>query len=211
MKNLIIITAITFALRGSSQAAVLTFDGNICSENAEGGGAFVACDDIDNNRINQGYGDTLFANVSYGRGSGGSINFASPGVVIAEDDSDGIISIMPLGEATGIRLNSFSVVPYLGLNVEMVIQVRSGAGTLLWTTGPDEPLAIGPNAVTLTPNISSADGIQIRFFYSSFDAGLDNINFTEILPEAGIPEPSTFGMFGIAGTGLLLALRRRQS
>jgi PEP-CTERM motif len=217
MRNFLLGLSALVALGASpASATVLTFDGDICD------GIDNACSNF--SRIQDTYGDISgVIDVQYDRLVGnpdeGTLSWWDQdyndlqGVAWgAFGDSEGVSEIFlnPLnGQA--VRLLGFDLGAYSNTSLESQFTILSGAGTVLFSSGAITVGQLPANVHnSYSFNIASADGIRIQWGPSSYNVGIDNIEY-EMGGAGGIPEPATWalmiGGFGAAGT----MLRRRRA
>ena len=184
---------------------------NICSANADGSGALVACSHYA--PINQAFGDTTGLNVTYLDG----INNASlmwwdtgygtdlPAVAMggnAISANNEIIFTPAAGYS--VTLGSFRLGSWMGLLATHLVISEVGGGTLI-DYGVVTPDSHYP-ALLFTPNVTSTNGIIIHWYDTTYNIGVDNIAFT--VGATGVPEPATCAIVG-AGLMAVLAMTRR--
>lgn len=196
-----------FAL--SAQATVLDFSGSACSDIADGSGSFQAC--FNGRYINQGYGDSAGADVSY-KASSGSLNSMSlwisgysglTNVAYGDTNSAPSILIVPTAGNT-VTLAGFNLGSYLSTRNSQVTVLDLAGGSPLVNTGP---IAIdGTNAPYFSIDATSSAGFSITFGPDGYNVGIDNIAFTT----APIPEPGTWALMGLGLAAVAAVARRRQ-
>jgi len=93
-----------------AQATVLDFSGSICSASADGSGSFEACANF--SRINQGYGDSAGADVTYQSSPG------SPNSMYYWVDSYSFLTSVAFGDVNSTP--TILIVPTTGNTVTLV-------------------------------------------------------------------------------------------
>jgi hypothetical protein len=213
VKNIVVCAAFCCAA-ALCHASVLTFDGNICSLDASGIGAFQSCNS--NAYINQGYGDTARVNVTYedltnstslsfwGSGYGDLTNVAYGGV--SDAISWGRIEIAPL-VGQSITLNSFDLAAFatgMTSNVR-VLDLSTGVlqdyGTVSISDSTHN---------TFSPGLTSFNGFAIEWKNSAYDVGIDNINFTDNTNSTNVPEPGSWWLPASGACTMAWLARRRR-
>jgi hypothetical protein len=206
---------------GAVQAAVLTFDGNICNVgNVCGNGS----------SIDQSYGDSALVDVQYNRDiTNPFITIGDPSAELSfwlndynelanvawggQNDSAGtpLILLKPLG-GNSVKLNGFDLGAWPHNVLNSQITIVDGLGSILFSSGP---ITIGTGDLSTHFNfaLTSANGLGIQWGPSGFNVGIDNIDFT-ISDGAGVvPEPSSWVMmlagFGLVGGALRSTVRHR--
>jgi hypothetical protein len=205
-----------------SRADVLEFaTPNICSNNTDGSGPAVACNSY--GYINQGYGDSATANVTYidGNNPGTTLRWWPAGYsdmqaalwasysATGSGSSWAEIAITPLSGVGGITLNSFNLGWY-GNSLNTNVQILDALTNAVLLDYGQLALTPGAPALVFNPNIGSANGIVISFRDQAYDIGIDNIDFTPGLAPAGVPEPGSWSLLG-AGLGACVWLARRRA
>jgi len=133
-----------------------------------------------------------------GYSGGHSAAFAGSG----DAGSTGLIILTPLAGST-VTLNSFFLGTYQNVNRTTSYFIDN-----LSTPGIDQAsgtFTIGAAGVTVTPNISSTQGIVVGFGPSAYNVGINHINFS-VTP---VPEPDTYALL-LAGLGLIASIVRRR-
>ncbi|MDX2037815.1 MAG: PEP-CTERM sorting domain-containing protein [Isosphaeraceae bacterium] len=109
----------------------------------------------------------------------------------------------------GVRLNSFDIGGYLRTTREdQPLYITDANGNLLLDLGPID--APGSGHTTVTPALSHVGAIKL-YYSSTWNAGIDNINFDQFVPGTAVPEPSTIASAGLALVASLAIARRRRS
>ncbi len=195
------------------QAAILTFDGNICSGGQSCG---------DSSPIDQSYGDiagqvdVIYRNIAPFPGDPGLLFWATDYNDLVNvawtsgNDSSSIAEIF-LSPTPGnkVTLNSFDLGAFSNTQRDSQYTILDGAMNELFSSGTI-PIGIQPGNLhnTFTPNLTSHDGIRIQWGPSAFNVGIDNVDFT-VMP-AAVPVPSAMLLFGTGIAGLV-GWRWRQS
>jgi hypothetical protein len=111
------------------------------------------------------------------------------------------------GWTQGVSLYSFEVGSYLGSSQSSEVRIYNGDFTSLLF---HQSYQLGDNAVTISPNLSSLDGLHIQFSGTPGRIAIDNIAV-----EAGqvfataVPEPSTWALMIVGFAGIGFAAYRR--
>lgn len=132
-----------------------------------------------------------------GYSGGHSAAFAGTG-----EGSTGVIYLTPLS-GNSVTLNSFFLGSYLDANRASSYYIDN-----LSTPGIDQTsgsITIGATGLTVTPNISSTQGIVIHFGPTAYNVGINHINFS-VTP---VPEPDAYALL-LAGLGLIATIARRR-
>ena len=194
-----------------SSATVLTFDGSICNGGlACGNGA----------GIDQSYGDTGSVDVQWRFDSTGAADNANRIAYWLADynelinvgygtpsDNGASVFFAPL-TSQSVTLNSFRLGAWPNTVRGTSYSIFDGNGATLFASGP---LTIGTGNLSslFNVNLTSANGIGIRFGPDSFNVGIDNIDFS-VADIGAVPEPASWALM-IAGFGLVgSAMRRRR-
>ncbi len=213
MKTLASLAVILVAIAAIPAAAgTLTFPNNICSANTDGSGPIIAC--VNYGYINQAYGDTAQLDVQYvdrvvpgnslrwwSTGYNNLPSAAWGGTGDLPGQSDDSIILLPAA-GYSVTLNSFDMGAYyhavLGTNI---IITEVGTGNTLLDFGP-QTIGVGDLAVSFFPNVTSSHGIDIRWYDTAYNVGIDNIDYSVT------PEPATLGMLGFGLVTLASRVRR---
>jgi len=187
-----------------SWAVVLTFDGDICSSDVNGGGSAVSCSN--GMSIHQSYGDQANANVTWSNNGAPSMQWWSTGWLGTPNQawgSDFVITIIPTA-GYKIQLNSFDLSPFTDTRSYTSLSVLGhGTGTPGFNDG-------GDTISILTPSpglpLTSSAGFDISVVGTFGNIGIDNIDFDVVLDDA-VPEPATFGIAALALGALVLKKR----
>lgn len=203
----------------------------ICSQNGDGSGAMVGCQNW--GQINQAYGDTAAEDITYkdmqGIANGRALTTLLwwhddynelQNVLFANENGDGDswarIEINPL-QGQGVTLNSFDIGawPHTVRNSEFVRVLDLVTGAILFDTGV-VTIGTGDHSNHFAPGVFSANGVAIEWRASAYNNGIDNICFNgPCVDEFGtapntssVPEPGSLALLGL---GLLAAgaTRRR--
>jgi hypothetical protein len=139
---------------------------------------------------------------NYPNGYGGLDSGTGAGIY---SDSSPYTEVMTFTANPGytVTLNSFDLATYDAITESVNISVTGGA-TPYSLTGAT------PSTSTLTTYSPNETGTALTLTITNlYDVGLNEINFTE---SSSVPEPSTAGMFAIAGLMALIGLiwRRRK-
>ena len=199
-------------------AAVLTFDGNICNN----GVSLVACGN--GQFIDQSYGDTAAINVEWrsdvllGATQANSVRFWTSGyddltnVAYGQNNNNNATSVFfrPL-QGDSVTLNSFRLGGFTSQLLPTQYSILDGLGNLLFSSGPIQlGLNAGPS-VLFTPNITSSNGLELRWGPDSFNVGIDSIDYTLSRPTgAPVPEPATWAMMILGFASIGAGMRRRR-
>jgi len=197
----------------SAAIRVLDFSGAICETPSK------ACSN--GAAISASYGDAEGVDVSYRAAdpvSGATdplLRWWGPGF----GDVEGVVwggnsstfSEITLKAAPGyeIALISFDFATYLGRFASSPVSIASLDGTDILSG----PLSTNPGAHNHV-EVASAffeDGIRLRWGPNGYDVGMDNITFeVRALPNAPVPEPTTWAMLiaGFGGIGTMMRRRR---
>jgi len=209
------------AVAGAPAQAITLDFGNgpsapvICSANADGSGAPVACGN--GSFINQSYGDIASAlDVSYAapRATGAeSLRWWANsyntlyGVLWAggsDSNSQARVELRPL-DGNAVTLTSFQLGAYPSSVLGTALTVTAiGSSTPALTFNGN--VGVGNLPTTFTVGLSSATGWRIEWADSAYNVGIDNLEFTL----APVPEASSFGMLA-GGLALLAAAARRRA
>jgi len=205
-----------------SRADVLDFSAaDMCSANNDGSGPMAAC--VEHSLINQAYGDSATANVTYideilGTPPGsqslqwwdGGYNTLPAAIWGGSSDAYGDswdeIVIAPAGGSSGITLNSFVMGVWGGNDLSTTLQILDlGTSAVLVDYGsPSLPHGYVAPA-TYAPDITSADGLIISWKNSGYNVGIDDVDFTST------PEPAAWSLLAAGLGALAWVARRRQS
>ncbi|WP_293459221.1 PEPxxWA-CTERM sorting domain-containing protein [Phenylobacterium sp.] len=114
------------------------------------------------------------------------------------------------GWSEGVSLYSFDLGSYFGASETSEVRVYNGDYSALLF---QDVLSLGANPATISPGVSSLDGLHIQFSGTPDYVAIDNIvvEAGQVFDVGGVPEPSTW-ILAIAGFGLTgAALRRRRT
>lgn len=223
MKTHILAAALALAAT-AAQADVLDFGNGpaapaICSANANGSGALVACADYA--RLNQSYGDIAgVLDVQYSQplaATPTSLNWWSGSYnglygVLWADGGDGPnsyarIDLVPLAGASGVTLTSLDLGAYPSTtrNTDFKVLDLSNNQVLYSYQGP---VGSSTTATTFNLGLASTAGLRIEWRNTAYNVGIDNLVFQA----AVVPEPASASMTlaGLALLGAAVARRRRQ-
>ncbi len=207
------IAALAFAAPSHADTWVLDFNGNIC-----GAAGNTACGNY--SEIGQNYGDVAgLLDVSHRSAHASTLltyepflKFWSTGYSNLQSIAWGggnasayvaEISFMPTA-GNLVTLNSFDFGDYQNRSFgSSAVILDAGTQQLLWSSGSFDPGAASP--ASFLPNISSANGLILRWGPDSYDTGIDNISVS-ISP---VPEPAAWLL--MAGGLALFAARQRIS
>ncbi|MCV2354664.1 PEP-CTERM sorting domain-containing protein [Paucibacter sp. B2R-40] len=197
-----------FAL--AAQADTLDFSGAICSAADDGSGAFQSCSNF--SPINQAYGDSAGADVSYqaSPGSANSMYYWADSysgmndVAFGDTNNTPTILIVPTAGNT-VTLAGFDLGSWP--NADLISQVTVtdlAGGTILLNTGAITIFGAAPSHFAI--NATSSAGFSIAFGPEGYNVGIDNISFTA----AAVPEPATVALLlaGLAAVGAATRARR---
>jgi hypothetical protein len=211
------------AIPASASDFVLNFSGDICSSNADGSGPLVACrnasnlGDYNGNAINESYGDSAQANVTYkdlivpgnslrwwDQGYSSLVGITWGGVGDANGQSWDRIEIAPVGGDT-ITLDGFNLGAFPFADLTSNVEILDLATNAVLLDYGVQTIGAGGIATHFSPNISSGNGIAIEWRDTGYSVGIDNIQFST----NAVPEPSQLP--GLAGALclILIGLRRR--
>jgi hypothetical protein len=206
-------------------ATVLTFDGapaTNCTADASGVGAAAICSN--GLHIQQTYGDTATANITYDDQHNANsllwwdtayndltgVLWATGGDCASGGNcSSARIEIDPI-DGYFVTLNGFDLGAYPGTQRASDVRiVELVSGTVLLDYGT-QIIGAGNVHTHFAPNKKSNLGVAIEWKDSAYNNGIDNIDFAVSQIVQGVPEPSTYGLIagGIVLTGLLLRRRR---
>lgn len=199
-------TATALATASTAQAAVLTFDGDICA-----GGT--SCQNSE--AIDQTYGDIAGQlDVAYSSGGNQPMQFWSDQYSdltnVAYGSGAGASVLLTPLSGYKVTLNGFDLGAWPLTNRTSQVTIREIGGGVLFSSGA---ITIsGQTRSQFSGSYTSASGIEINFGPDNFNVGIDNIDFTVNAVGGGaIPEPGTWALM-IAGFGLAGgALRRRKA
>ena len=184
---------------------LLTFDGDVCGSDANGGGSATSC--VPGSAIHQSYGDQANVNVSWSHTGGAeSMQWWDSGWLGTPNQawgSDFVITIIPTA-GYKIQLNSFDLSPFTDTRSYTSLSVLGhGTGTPGFNDG-------GDTISILTPSpglpLTSSAGFDISVVGTFGNIGIDNIDFDVVLDDA-VPEPATFGIATLALGALVLKKR----
>ncbi|MDZ4796610.1 MAG: PEP-CTERM sorting domain-containing protein [Bryobacteraceae bacterium] len=183
---------------------LLTFDGDVCGSDANGGGSATSC--VPGSAIHQSYGDQANANVSWSHTGGAeSMQWWDSGWIGTANQAYGfgfVITIIPTA-AYKIQLNSFDLSPFTDTRSYTSLGVLAHiVGSPGFNTGGDTI-----STLTNTPvNLTSSAGFDISVVGTLGNIGIDNIDF-DVVPDDAVPEPATFGLAALALGALVLKKR----
>lgn len=224
MRKLVIATAaaagLALPLAAPAQAAVLTFDGNICS------GVGGPC--VSGSVIDQTYGDAAnvdvqynydITNALYSRGGANSglrfwsIQYSELTNVAwgGQDDNTGTpeIFLQPIGGS--VTLNGFDLGSWPNVSRTSQVTIVDGANNVLFSSG--QILVDGNVHTHFSFALTSNNGIGIQWGPSGFDVGIDNVDFS-VGPyvTGGVPEPGTWALMliGVGTVGAMARASRRR-
>jgi hypothetical protein len=215
MEKFLLATA-ALALPSVAQAAVLTFDGNICHNGVSGG---QACGNF--SLIDQAYGDAAGVDVQtrYDSTLGATQNNAMQfwdtayneliNVAFGTPSANRASVFLASVGGSSITLNSFNLGAWPSTVRNTSFDIFDGLGNTLFSSGS---ITVGTGNLSSLFNVglTSSNGIGIVFGPDSYNVGIDNIDFT-VTPGTGpIPEPASWAMM-IAGFGLAGAAMRRRA
>jgi hypothetical protein len=192
---------------GVAQAATYTLDfsGDIC-----GASGTAACANYD--RIGQSYGDVAGVvdvshasyNVSTGVAYESFLKYWSTGYSNLQGNAwgganqSGYYAEIVFAPAAGqvVTLLGFDFGDYQNRNYGSAVSILDASTqAVLWNGGSFNP---GTSALTFSPNVSSANGLILRWGPDAYDVGIDNIQFSV----TAVPEPESLAL---AAAGLLIA------
>jgi len=195
-----------------AQAALLTFDGNICAGSPCAPGWL----------IDANYGSTAEVTVSYAdRQAAGNSALISSQLLFWTTDYNNLINVAYGTNVAEIRLtpdalhsvtlNSFDLGAWPNTTRNTQYTIYDGLYTTLFSSGAIV-VGTGNVASSFAPNITSGNGIIIQFGPDAFNVGIDNINFTaNLLNPNQIPEPATLLLLGTALLAAAAARKRQPS
>jgi hypothetical protein len=198
-------------------ANILTFDGSICSSSTAGTGGSIAC--TNGAYINQSYGDTATANITYAdQVNRTSLQFWTTGYsnltnVLYGGNGDGagqsnnLITIAPAAGFT-VTLSSFNLGGFLGSYTTNVQILDTVTNAVLYSS-LNAQISSG-TATLFSPNITSSDAIGIEWYNTGYDVGIDNVTFSTTAIAAAVPEPFSLAIVSSGLIGLRLARRGRK-
>jgi hypothetical protein len=208
--------AIGLTMGAAAQAAVLTFEGDICDV---GGGVAGAC----------GNGAPVLA--SYGDIAGQlDVKYDADLANVGADDRirhwpadysgmthvgfgfSGATVEVYLQPLSGyqVTLVGFDLGGWENADRETQITLLGGNGAAISSTGPITVSGTAPLHTAV--NLTRPDGFRIRFGPDAYNVGIDNIEFTVSAVDGTIvPEPSTWALMilGFGGVGAAMRTRRR--
>lgn len=206
-------------LMPAAHAGVLSFDeSNICSADASGGGAAIACSNYA--YLQQSYGDVAgVLDVVYDaprymdgrslRWWDGDYNTLA-GVAWADGgdgNSQARIDLKSLnGEA--VTLTHFDLGAYANTTRGTTLMISDLSGNVLYNFSGAVGDAMTNMPTSFNGSWTGATGIRIEWMDSAFNVGIDNITY-QMGGMAPVPEPETYAMFA-AGLAVLGALARRR-
>lgn len=203
MKKIVIrvcVFAFSSYLSIATQAAILTFDGNICE-------GMVAC--TNGAPISQTYGDTADVDVIYDSQAGGlptTMGFWASdysdltNVAFGGGSSAAEIFLNPITNAS-VVLKGFALGAWPNSDRPSQWTILDGLGNLLMQSGPITIL--GAAATVVEVDLVSSSGFRIQFGPDAFNVGIDNVNF-ESTP---VPLPAAIWVMLPA---LAISIRRRR-
>lgn len=222
MKTHILTAALALAAT-AAQAEVLDFGNGpaapaLCSANANGSGAFVACGD--GTRINQAYGDIAgVLDVQYSQplaATPTSLNWWSGNYnglygVLWADGGDGPnsyarIDLVPLAGATGVTLTSLDLGAYPSTTRNTDLKVFDLASNQV-VYSYQGPVGNSATATSFNLGLASTAGLRIEWRNTAYNVGIDNIVFqAAVVPE---PASASLALAGLALLGVAVARRRQ--
>ncbi|MBV9743813.1 MAG: hypothetical protein JO099_08620 [Acidobacteriia bacterium] len=208
MKTLIILVAVGLP----AFADLLTFPDSVCSANSDGSGAFTTCSDY--SFINQAYGDTADATVTYidKINTGQSLRWWATGyndlpTAVWGGNGDGTgqswdrIQITPNGNLS-VTLNGFDLGAYNMTQRFTDLQILDAVtGSVLVDYGT-QLIGAGNTATHFSPDVSSPDGIAIEWKDTGYNVGIDNIDFS--VSGGTVPEPAAYVPVALLLAGLAI-------
>ena len=226
MKTFVLLIVATFLMALPASADTLTFAGAAdCANSTDGIGASQVC--LNNDYINQAYGDTATVNVTYkDLTTGNSLQWWLGDY----NDLTGVVW-GGSGDAAGQSWNRIELLPDAGYSVmlskfDMGAWYQSTMDTHLriLELGTDQVLldygiaTIGDGSSThssFAPGISSKNGLAIEWRDSAYDVGIDNIEFSaehsaQQRQTNAVPEPISLVLSAI-GVSACALLKRKQS
>lgn len=185
----------------NAQAGVLDFSGNICGDGTQ------ACSNYSS--INQSYGDVAGQlNVIYdgdiSTPASTSLQYwdnytGQLGVAWGSNNATSEIFLSPLS-GYQVTLTSLTFGAFNNIARNSQLSLLDGNDSILSNSDSFSVL----NPVTFSVNVTSANGIKIRWG-TDFNVAIDNINFT-ITP---VPEVNTYAMM-LVGLGFMVTMARRR-
>jgi hypothetical protein len=117
------------------------------------------------------------------------------------------IFLQPLS-GLSVTLLGFDLGAWQNAVLDTSYVIRSGAGAILASSGT---ITVGTGNVhsSFAFNLTSSDGIRIQWGPSSYNVGIDNIEFRIGQGGGAVPEPATWAMM-ISGFGMAGAMLRRR-
>lgn len=218
--TIVTILGLTLAVLDPSHAAILDFSGDICTSNVNGSGGPGPC--ISNGAyISQAYGDTANLDITYfvtsPNGNSTWTTWITPNTY---SDLSGVgygffgatyasIAFAPTAgnQVTLNSLNLGTAPPNVTRNTNILVIDLATNSTVFSSN-----VSVGATASLVSPNVTSAAGLELRYSPDTFNVALDNINFdVNAVSSSTVPEPSSLALLaaGIAGCAVRLGRRKK--
>jgi hypothetical protein len=214
--SFVISLVLTFA---PAYAAILDFSGDICTTNVDGSGGPGPCS-ANGAYISQGYGDSPNIDLTYfvtsPNGNATMSTWITPNTY---SNLAGVgygffgatyasITFAPTAgnQVTLNSLNLGTAPPNVTRNTNILVIDLATNSTVFSTN-----VSVGATASLVSPNVTSAAGLELRYSPDTFNVALDNINFdVNAVSSSTVPEPSSLALLAMGIAGCIARFRKQR-